>query len=199
MSFKDELNAIKKTETSAKYINKPGVQLLKVTNYSLSESNKDYKGKPYIEFNMTNADGEITNAKFYRAQADDSDKAKDFKRKQLKEFFDNVGANFELEGEEFLKSAVNKKLKVLLREEEYIGKDKTNNNKPEIKSIVRYAWSAAEDGEIGGNQSHLHKKLDEKRMSQFKAQLDAWEAEHGVSEGAKMPEPQQEADDDLPF
>lgn len=198
MSFKDELNAIKKTETSAKYITKPGVQLLKVTNYSLSEKDENYKGKPYIEFNMVNADGEITNAKFYRAQKDDSDTAKDFKRKQLKEFFDNVGADFELEGEEFLKSAVNKKLKVLLREEEYIGKDKTNNNKPEIKSIVRYAWSAAEDGEIGGNQSHLHKKLDEKRMTQYKAQLDAWESEFGAGDAA-MPETEQEADDDLPF
>lgn len=195
MSFADELNDIKKTETGAKFINKAGVYVLKLTGYVDSSTVKGYSGKPYMEWNFVNAEGEITNAKMYRAQDGDSDSAKEFKNKMFKEFLDNIGANWDLKGEEFLKDLIGKKIKALLREEEYIGKDKVNNNKPIIKSIVRYAWSTTEDGDIGGNQSHLKKPLDEKRTEQYKAQLDAWNEEHGT----EITKHEDDADDDLPF
>jgi hypothetical protein len=200
MSFDSEMEEVKTAKVGPKYINTAGPQLLKITGYTLSEDVKEYTGKLYIEWHTVNADGLVANIKMYRKEATDSDAAKEFKLKQLKQFLENAGADFGLKGDAFLNSVKDKKILALMREEEYVGKDKNNNGKPEIKSIVRYAWSAPENGELNANASHLKKSLSEKDVAKYQAQTDAWnEAYGGGGSSAEMPTPTASDDDDLPF
>ena len=50
MSFEDEMNDVKKSESTAKYINEPAVHIVEITSYKMSP--KDHKGCPFIEFNF---------------------------------------------------------------------------------------------------------------------------------------------------
>jgi hypothetical protein len=199
MSFDSEMEEVKTAKVGPKYINTAGPQLLKVTGYTLSENVKNYTGKLYIEWHTANADGLVANIKMYRKMETDSDAAKEFKLKQLKQFLENAGADFKLKGDAFLDSVKGKKIKALMREEEYVGKDKSNNGKPEIKSIVRYAWSCPENEELNANASHLKKSLSEKDIARYQEQTDAWNSQYGATPGSEMPTDEKEGDDDLPF
>jgi len=199
MSFDSEMEEVKTAKVGPKYINTAGPQVLKITGYTLSENVKDYTGKLYIEWHTINADGLVANIKMYRKMEADSDAAKEFKLKQLKQFLENAGADFKLKGDAFLDSVKNKKVLALMREEEYVGKDKSNNDKPEIKSIVRYAWSAPEGGELNANASHLKKSLSDKDVAKYQEMTDFWNKQYGATAGSEMPTDAKAEDDDLPF
>ena len=48
MDINAELELVKDFDNSSKFINEPGVFIVKIKSYLLSESRKDYKGNPYI-------------------------------------------------------------------------------------------------------------------------------------------------------
>ena len=181
MNLNDELNLVKDFKNTSNYINEPGVFVVKIMSYTTSESKKEYKGNPFIEFELQDKDGRKNTVTFYRITGQETEKAKEFKIKRLKEFLANAEYNDSLPGEEAIKSAVGKKVKALFKKVEYIGKDKDNYNKPVIKEVVEYSFCAKENDSIQGNQSYFHTPLKPAKLEQFKERLAVWEAEHKPS------------------
>jgi hypothetical protein len=182
----NEFAEISKADLGPNYINESGVKLVTIKDVKLSESNTDYKGNPYIEITLEDKDGAINNAKFFRVTENDSDNAKKVKTKMLKEIFINAKADqSKIKSPiDYLNSIKGNKIKVFFRKEEYIGYDKDNFNKPIIKTIVKYAWSAEENGNIFGNQSHLLKPLNEDKKNKFNFELEQWEKNNNTQQGA---------------
>jgi len=208
MNLNDELNLVKDYENTSKYINEPGVFVVKIMSYDTSESKKNYYGNPFIEFELEDKDGRKNTVTFYRITGKESDTAKEFKIKRLKEFLVNAEYDETLPGEEAIKSVVGKKVKALFKKVEYIGKDKDNYNKPVIKEVVEYSFSSKENDTIKGNQSYFHTPLKPVKLEQFKERLAEWEAEHKPStskkqdDGLSAPKTdsiEDENGDDLPF
>jgi hypothetical protein len=211
MDFNNEMNQIKSAESSSKYIDEPCVVAVEVVSYKLSESDASYKGNPYLEVTVKTVtdnanDAKIKSITFYRTKDGDSEKAKEFKLKRMKEFMENAEADFSKQGEEVLKDIVGKRLKCLFKNVEYIGKDKDNYNKPVIKSVIEYSFSKKVNEQISGNQSYFHTPLKEVEMEKYKQQLAIWERDHGQSPASNeqgQDEPGFTApssqNDDLPF
>ena len=208
MTLNDELNLVKDFKNTSKFINEPCVLIVKIISYETSESKKDYKGNPFIEFDLEDEDGRRNTVTFYRITGKETDKAREFKIKRLKEFLANAEYDESLEGEEAIKSVVGKKVKALFKKVEYIGKDKDNFNKPIIKEVIEYSFCAKVNDTIKGNQSYFHTPLKPIKLEQFKERLAEWEAEHKPTkskekdEGLSAPKTdsiEDENGDDLPF
>ena len=84
MDINAELELVKDFDNSSKFINEPGVFIVKIKSYLLSESRKDYKGNPYIEFAVETEDQKTSNVTFYLLTGKESEKAREFKLKRLK-------------------------------------------------------------------------------------------------------------------
>lgn len=185
MNLNDELNLVKDFKNSGKYINEPGVFIVKITGYQTSESKKDYKGNPFIEFTVQDVESEKENTiTFYRITGKESDTAREFKLKRLKEFLANANYNDTLNGEDAIKSVIGNRVKALFKQIEYVGKDKDNYNKPVIKTAIEYSFCAAEHNTIKGNQSYFFTPLKPAKMEQYKERLADWESEHKPSQAA---------------
>ncbi len=210
MNLNEELNLVKNYDNSGKYINEPGVFIVEIKSYSTSENKKDYKGNPFIEFTVEDEKNRSNTITFYRITGKESENAREFKLRRLKEFFTNAGYDDSLEGEEQIKSVIGKKVKALFKKVEYIGKEKDNYNKPVIKEITEYSFSVKIDETIKGNQSYFHTQLKPSEIDKFKERLADWEAEHKNSanqtatttEDKGLDDPTgtfEEKTDDLPF
>jgi len=212
MSFEDEMNDIKKAETTGNYIRKACVEIVTIKSFKMSP--KDHAGCPFIEFvfETTNAEKAISTNRLFRVREGDSPEIIEFKNKRLKELLENAGADFKLKAEQVIASAVGKKVRALFKEVEYIGYDKDNFNKPEIRTKIEYSFSAKAENEINGNQSYLFSALREKDRNKFNGELEKWNRDNPstnnttsepksatqelLDEGNDSPA---EEDDDLPF
>lgn len=181
MDINKELELVKDFDNSSKFINEPGVFIVKIKSYLLSESRKDYKGNPYIEFAVETEDQKTSNVTFYLLTGKESDKAREFKLKRLKEFLSNANADDKLKGDEYLNSIIGSKIKALFKKSEYIGKDKNNFNKPVIKEIIEYSFSSKPEETIKGVQSYFHTPLRPSDMEKFNLRLAEWESEYKQS------------------
>lgn len=208
MDFSQEMNAASKVETGSKYINKACVATVVITKVEFSPA--DHKGTPYIQFPVETDDEEkrISTVRLYRVKDGDSEQAKEIKLKMLKQFIENTGMDMKtIKTPQDLGKIVGKKIKCLFKEEEYIGIDKNMNNKPTIKTAVKYSFSGHVDNVLQGNQSYFYKELKPADKSKYEAQLEVWNRENGSlgqpiqSEDTGMDAPVQsvKSDDDLPF
>lgn len=204
MSFEDEMNAVKNAETTGNYISKACVELVTIKGYKMSPA--DHKGCPFIEFTFetANAAKEINTTRLYRVRETDSPETIEYKNKRLKELLENAEADFTLKGEQVIKSAVTKKVKALFKEVEYIGYDKNNNNKPEVRTKIEYSFSGKADGTINGNQSYLFSALRDSDRNKFEGELAKWMRDFPAGttpqqSNAEPVEAPSNDDDDLPF
>lgn len=202
-NLSNEFQEISDAETGPVYIKEPGVKLVTIKDYKLSEDNKDYKGNPYLEISFEDGTGAINNAKFYRTKDGDSEDAKRIKTKILKEFLVNANVDQSKikDPKAYLNSIKGNKIKVFFRTEEYVTVDKNNFNEPVIRDIVKYGWSSKENEEIYGNQSHLRKPLNSENMSKYEYQLEQWKKDNANRASAvKIDNESPESEsDDLPF
>ena len=206
MSFEDEMNAVKNAETTGNYISKACVELVTIKGYKMSPTDAKFTGCPFIEFTFetANAAKEINTTRLYRVRDGDTADTREFKNKRLKELLENAGADFTLKGEQVIKSAVTRKVQALFKEVEYIGYDKNNNNKPEVRTKIEYSFSGKADGTINGNQSYLFSALRDSDRNKFEGELAKWMRDFPAgaapqqSNAAPVEAPSND-DDDLPF
>lgn len=199
MSFDDEMKNAGDAVTGGNYISKPCVEIVTLKSYKMSP--KDHKGCPYIEvtFETVGEEKLIATTRLYRVREGDSEGAVEFKNKRIKELFTNAGGDFALKGEAIIKSAIGGKVKALFKEQEYIGVDGNNNNKPEIRTKIEYSFSTEEDKEIKGNQSYFRSPLNDKALKQYEGDLVKWERDNGqVEKSTAQPVEEVEKIDPLP-
>lgn len=183
--------------TGTDYLTEPCVSLCEITDVKSSDNEKDYKGAPYYDVSVTLENGKKSTIRFWRPKDGDSEKAKEFKLKRLKEFLTNAEADF-TEPSSVMKSIIKKRVFILFRQEEYIGKDKDFNNRPVIKKKIDMNFSSPEYRPIEGNQSYFYKPLNDEMQKKFEAQLQLWQRENGESE-SKQEEKTEGSNNDLPF
>jgi len=215
MSWDKEFQSAEKQEVSGgKYISSPMVALVEVTECKLSED-KDpkYTGCPYLEvtFKVTDGnknDGQMNTSKFFRTRDTDSAETRGFKLEGIKKFFTHAGVDMSVAGAKALVEVVGKQLKVLFRSEEYVGYDKDNNNKPVVKTTIKYLYSGPADEELGGQMKYFTKGLGAKDIAKFEFESKKWEADNAANKPADMTsgvgavvsdDTIAPANDDLPF
>jgi hypothetical protein len=204
MSFDQEMNEVAKAESKPNYISVPCVALVTVKKYEMSPS--DHKGRPYIEFTFETCDDakSVNNSRLYRALPTDSEEVKGFMNTSIKSLLTNAGANWDLKGEEIIKSAIGNKVKALFKQEEYIGADKNANNMPVVRTSIKYSFSGLPDAELQGNQTYFHKRLKEADIKKLEGLMDKWKRDNPDSpqanpSTAQSVEDAPATDDDLPF
>lgn len=216
MSWDNEFANAEKQETSGgNYISSPMVALVEVAEVKLSED-KDpkYTGCPYLEVTFKIAKGEKNEgqqntSKFFRVRDKDGEDTRGFKLDAIKKFFTNAGVDMKIAGAKALVEVVGKQLKVLFRSEEYVGYDKNNNNKPTIKTTIKYLYSGPAGEELQGQTKYFTKGLVGKDVAKFELESKKWEEDNNAQKPASMStdgdkgsddtiEPKSD-NDDLPF
>jgi hypothetical protein len=212
MSWDKEFQSIESQETNTtQYINKPCVEVVEIVECKLSEDvkGKDYKGTPFLQIVFQTEDGRKSTKNFFRVKDGDSEEAKSFKQKAIKELFANAGVDMKASGKKALVEIVGCKIKALFRAEEYIGYDADNNNKPEIRESIKYSYSGPADQELTGKSSYFHKALNPQKKATFDAELKTWERDNAPKKEKASPKKEtapasndsfeDDDDDDLPF
>jgi hypothetical protein len=218
-----EFEQIKAQSLGLSWLKEPCVSVCEIIEITDSSKIDDYTGKPYFEFlcktDRINPDTEEPlhiKCRFGRVYAGLSDKAKEIRLQQLKEFLTNANADFSKKGMEILMSVKGNSVKCLFRNREYIGVDKDANNKPVIKTILEYGFSTGPTDDIKSNESYFFKGLRDQDKGKLSAQLADWKRDNPdfvETPSAEIPVPEvsgdparpveepgnTEADDDLPF
>ena len=203
MSLENEIDDIFSTDLGGNYISSPCVEIVTLKSYELSP--KNHKGTPYIEITLetTNDVKEINKARLFRVKEDDSTDVANWKKKKMKELFENANADFTLKGESVIKSAIGNQVKALFKEVEFEWTDANQNNMPILKTKIEYSFCAKPGKEIKGNQSYFRTPLNEKGMLAYKANLSKWERDNNVVNTATAENTadasKDESVDDLPF
>jgi hypothetical protein len=202
MSLENEMNDIANEKVS-RFIDEAGVYSLQIKGFKTSEDDQKYIGKPFFEFEVEEVGtAKKANIRFYRTTKDDKEEVQKYKRAAIKSFLENADANFTLKGIDMLKSVIGKKVKALFKKEEFIGKDKDQNNMPVIKESVKYSFSKPINEEITGTQNYLYKRLSPADIEKYNEQLKDWK-KHNQSASATPTtggaEPGLPIDDDMPF
>jgi len=199
---KREFDDLLNTSTAGEYVNEPCVALCEIKEVFESEKQKDYTGKPFFDIKVETEKGLKSTIRLWRATDEDTESAKEFKLKRLKEFLTNAEANF-TDPKNIMKSIIGKRVFILFRTEEYIGYDKDFNRRPEIRTKISMNFSSPEWRPIQGNQSYFHKKLSDQYQKKFDAELLKWEEKYGGAEEKvkekDIIESLEEEEDDLPF
>lgn len=179
--FNAEFKNIANVEMGGNYISTPGVHIVAITKAQLSEqANPSHTGTPYIEFTFKTAEGGLENTtKLYRVKDGDSPDTQKYKNQKLREIFENAGISLEQQGVSALQNIIGKQIKALFRSEEYVGYDKTNANKPIVKSIIKYLYSSKANAALQGNESYFKSALKEKERKRYEFELAEWNKKYG--------------------
>ena len=89
-----------------------------------------------------------------------------------------------------MNDAIDKSLMITFISEEYIGKNK-ENEEPVIRTSVKYRWSAKSGGKCTYNQD-MNQELNEEQMSEFSMKHSEWSKANKEVASASD-------DEDMPF
>tara|TARA_R100000458_G_scaffold6926_1_gene5510 strand:- start:26 stop:601 length:576 start_codon:yes stop_codon:yes gene_type:complete len=167
----------------------PGAYECKITGLTTSDQLEDYKGSPFIQYSVS-SNGKIGRCRFWAVKETDKPSTKEWKTKQLKDFLINAGVRDFSDDSKAMNDAIDKSLMITFISEEYIGKNK-ENEEPVIRTSVKYRWSAKSGGKCTYNQD-MNQELSEEQMSEFSMKHSAWTA-------AKSAVSSSDNDEDMPF
>ena len=167
----------------------PGAYECKITGITTSEQLEDYKGSPFIDYTVT-SNGKVGRCRFWAVKETDKPSTKEWKTKQLKDFLINAGVRDFSNDSNAMNDAIGNSLMVTFISEEYIGKNR-DNDEPVIRTSVKYRWSAKSGGKCTYN-ANMNQELSEEEMSEFSMKHSEWsKANQAVSASSD--------DEDMPF
>ena len=167
----------------------PGAHECKITGLTTSEQLEDYKGSPFIQYAVT-SNGKVGRCRFWVVKETDKQSTQEWKSKQIKDFLVNSGVQDFSDDSKAMNSAIGNSLMVTFISEEYIGKNR-DNQEPVIRTATKYRWSAKSGGKCTYNND-MNQTLTDEQMADFSKQHSDWSnANSSISAAA--------ADDDMPF
>lgn len=117
------------------YLTNPFIGRFKVTSAKRSESDKDYRGRPYFEFRLELENGLSHTHRMWRnIESDAADKRKTTLQR-IRMFLVDIGVDVD-NAPDLLQACIGKTGLGAFGREEYIGKDK-NTGRPEGKSSIK--------------------------------------------------------------
>jgi hypothetical protein len=168
----------------------PGAHECKITGITTSDQLDDYKGSPFIQYDVS-SNGKVGRCRFWAVKQTDKPSTQEWKKKQIKEFLINAGVKDFSDDSKAMNSAIGKSLMITFISEEYIGVNR-ETQEPVIRQATKYRWSAKIGGKCSYN-SDMNQHLNEEQMSEFSMKHSEWtKANNAVSSTV-------EDEDDMPF
>lgn len=170
-------------------INKLGVYLVKINGYKSSSDISGYNKSPFLKFECidvaTQKAGELM---FWLPKENASLETNNIKLKILKEFMLNCGCDTEaLKGNDLLNCAINKQVKVALKQRERMVMG-SKDGKPLIVSEIDYWYSGKPEDALTVNESKMYLPLNEAQKQQYDALLLSWNQANNI-ETQEIPPP----------
>ena len=122
-----------------------GAYRCRITGMSTSEDKENYKGSPFIEFDVITEDNKNGRCRFWVIKETDSPKSAEWKAKSLKEFLVNAGVRDFATDNDAFNSAIGKWINVTTDRE---------TGKPKIGKMIRYRWSSKDGQQITYNPDY---------------------------------------------
>jgi len=175
-----------KVVENKKYFNE-GAHRCQILSVSNSSQRDNYRGAPYIEFDVVNESGEYGRAKFWAVRESDAPKSAEWKKNTLHEFLTNCGVKDFSNDIESIKKAVGAWVNICFTFEEYMT---LKDGEPVKRKAVRYRWSSADGKKIKYDPKY-NKPISPRDEQDF---IDA----NSLSGGSGVVA-QSHDDDELPF
>lgn len=147
-----------------------GAYRCRITGMSTSEDKENYKGSPFIEFDVITEDNKNGRCRFWIIKETDSPKSAEWKAKSLKEFLVNAGVRDFATDNDAFNSAIGKWINVVFTFEEYLTTDR-ETGKPKIGKMIRYRWSSKDGQQITYNPDY-NKPLSVEDKQQYQYLLE---------------------------
>lgn len=147
-----------------------GAYRCRITGMSTSEDKENYKGSPFIEFDVITEDNKNGRCRFWVIKETDSPKSAEWKAKSLKEFLVNAGVRDFATDNDAFNSAIGKWINVVFTFEEYLTTDR-ETGKPKIGKMIRYRWSSKDGQQITYNPDY-NKPLSVEDKQQYQYLLE---------------------------
>ena len=167
----------------------PGAHECKITGITTSEQLEDYKGSPFVQYAVT-SNGKVGRCRFWAVKEEDKPSTKEWKSKQIKDFLVNTGVRDFTDDSKAMNDAIGKSLMITFISEEYIGKNR-DNDEPVIRESVKYRWSAKSGGKCTYNPD-MNQELSTEEMSEFSMKHSEWSKANKETAVTKD-------DEDMPF
>ena len=167
----------------------PGAHECTITGLSTSDQLENYKGSPFIDFRVKTL-AEVGKCRFWAVKETDKPSTKEWKTKQLKDFLINAGVKDFSDDSKAMNDAIGNSLMVTFISEEYIGKNR-DNDEPVIRTSVKYRWSAKSGGKCTYN-ANMNQELSEEQMSEFSMKHSEWSKANSSMSATSD-------DEDMPF
>ena len=147
-----------------------GAYRCRITGMSTSEDKENYKGSPFIEFDVITEDNKNGRCRFWVIKETDSPKSAEWKAKSLKEFLVNAGVRDFATDNDAFNSAIGEWINVVFTFEEYLTTDR-ETGKPKIGKMIRYRWSSKDGQQITYNPDY-NKPLSVEDKQQYQYLLE---------------------------
>lgn len=184
MNLDQEFERYKKAKLS-NYIDEAGVYTIMVDSVENSDEKKGYTGKPYFMFNVIESENNKQSKIFmFRVVDGDTEKSAEFKSKRILEFFTSLGIDiYTIGAKQAIVTAKGKMCNALFKESEKILKDKNNNMKPYIATVIEYSFSKPISQKITPSANYLFSAISAKERARFDFELAAWNKTYGGGAG----------------
>ena len=167
----------------------PGAHECKITGLTTSDQLEDYKGSPFIQYSVT-SNGKVGRCRFWVVKETDKPSTQEWKSKQIKDFLVNAGVKDFSDDSKAMNDAIGNNLMVAFISEEYIGKNR-DNEEPVIRTATKYRWSSKVGGKCTYN-NEMNQTLTDEQMSEFSTQHSEWSKANSSMAASSN-------DDDMPF
>jgi|TARA_R100001443_G_scaffold9108_1_gene18656 hypothetical protein len=179
-----------KPEGKQEYL-KPGAHHCKVVSITTSDLIDNYKGSPFITFNVTsnNKNGRV---QMWAVKQTDKPSTQDWKKKQMKDFLVNAGVSDFSDDSKAMNDVIGKDLMITFISEEYVTVNR-ETGEPVIREAVKYRWS----NKAGANCAYspdMNKKLSNEDRDKYKVMMKDYQGTSASVENADGM-----TDEDMPF
>ena len=169
------------SNTKKEYVTE-GAYRCKITGMTTSQDKENYKGSPFIEFDVVTEDNKNGRCRFWVIKETDPPKSVEWKAKSLKDFLVNAGVrNFATDNEAF-DEAMGKWINVVFTFEEYLTTNR-DTGEPKIGKMIRYRWSSKDGEQITYNPDY-NKPLSPEDKQQYQYLLE----QHNASGSSPLEE-----------
>jgi hypothetical protein len=184
-----ELNTTSsKPEGKQEYL-KPGAHQCKIVSITTSDLLDNYKGSPFITFNVSSND-KLARVQMWAVKNTDKPSTQDWKKKQMKDFLVNAGVKDFSDDSKAMNDAIGKDLMITFISEEWVGTNK-ETGEPTIRESVKYRWSNKSGAKCAYN-ADMNKKLSQDDRMKYQTMMEQWNKSNATTQTV-------DADDDMPF
>tara|TARA_R100000808_G_C2103117_1_gene119556 strand:+ start:203 stop:778 length:576 start_codon:yes stop_codon:yes gene_type:complete len=178
-----------KTNEKVDYLKEPGAYHCKIISITTSDLLDNYKGSPFITFNVTSND-KLGRVQMWAVKQTDKPSTQDWKKKQMKDFLVNAGVKDFTDDSKAMNDAIGKDLMITFISEEYVSTNK-ETGEPVIRQALKYRWSNKSGANCLYNKD-MNKRLSEEDKSKYQVMVEQWNKSNATTETVDV-------DEDMPF